>query len=284
MIGFFRGPLTVGALLATSVIGSAQPLSQSICAAAVNYFGAAGVPANTELLLMSEALASSSRWTPLSVGRDAPFSQGTRAVYLAYFFSAPYVTVYGANDSQNTGAISIKVAVATDPSNRGTSTIDLHRPAISRGTNRCERRGLPAIENRHVGINEYIDYHNRNGNSSNIEDFHFQYPYGTAECAYTDRPQEVAATFQFNGVKPIGSNTAVARLFGGYFGTAIAAETSGFSNLRSELHFYSRAGGAPGCIGFLAPVNTVGTAAIIQINDLSWNWYSERGSWSIHRQ
>jgi hypothetical protein len=249
------GSLTTAALLAFgSSIGAAQPSSQAICSMAASYFGAGGVPASTELLLMSESLSERAQWTPLAANSDTPFSKPTHTVYLAYFFSGPYVVFFNGPGSARAGVLSVKASVSTAVGNPRTSSVELHRPAIPPGADRCEPRGLPRIEERHVSINEYIDYHKRTGNSSGIEDFHFQYPFGISECAHTDRPQDVAATFQFENVKPTPSTTVVARLFG--TGSALAADENTFSHLRSELHYYSSNGTTPMCVGFQVAVNS----------------------------
>jgi len=283
MVGHQRWLLASAALILTTLASSAQPPSLQICSAAQNYFGSGNVP-NGEIILMAEALSASAKWTPLTQLGDTPFSHTTHVVYLAYFFSAPYVTYPGAEGSDPAGAISIKVSVATAQRSARTTAVELYRPGIPRGANRCESHGLPAINNRSVDVNEYIDYHDRRGNSSNIEDFHLRYPYGRTKCAYTDRPQAVAGTFQFEGVEHLPSSTIATRLFGS--GDAYANNSGKpFSRLRSELHYYNRSGATtPTCIGFEVPVNSLGTGATIRIHDLSSNSYLERGPWLIHRQ
>jgi hypothetical protein len=283
MIGHRRSLLASGALIFSSLVSSAQPPSLEICTAAQNSLRPGDIP-NGEVLLMTEALSSHPKWRVLAPNNDTPFGQTTHLIYLAYFFSAPYVQFYGAEGSESAGAISIKVSVMTAQSAARTASIELYRPAIERGANRCESRGLPAINNRSVGINEYMDYHGRRGNSSNIEDFHFRYPYGRTRCAYTDRPQAVADTFRFEGVERVASNTIATRLFGRFLGEAYATNGQSFSRLRTELHYYARSGTTPACVGFEIPVNSLGSGATIKIHDLSSNWYSERGSWLIHRQ
>jgi hypothetical protein len=274
----------IALLLISAPPTNAQPTTNAICAAARSYFSSGDAPAGTELLLMSESLVKNAQWTALPPwASDTPFSRSAGAVYFAYFFSAPYVPYFG-DTSEQAGAISIKISVATDVTSDRTSTIVLYRPPIQAGTNRCERRGRPAINGRHVGINEYIDYHNRTGNSSNIEDFHFRYPYGTTNCANTDRPEDVARTFQFDGLKPAPSDTIVARLFGNYIGSSYAMNANAFSHLQSELHYYNRTGVSSACVGFEVPVNRFGKSATIKIHDISSNWFSGRGSWSVHRQ
>jgi hypothetical protein len=261
---------------------TAQPLSQQICANAQSFFGR-NVPSGTEILLASTYNSAAAKWAPLDF-KSSPLDRTIQVIYLAYFFSAPY-TAFSASGQEATGAVSIKIAVVKDEQAAKTSTVELYRPAIPPGSNRCERGGRRAIEDRHVGINEYIDYHARSGSSSDVEDFHFQYPYGGTQCARTDRPQTVSDSFQFEDVKPISNDTVAALLFGRFFGVAYALNANDFSKLRTELHYYNRTNATvPTCVGFQIPLAHFGKTATVVINDLSSNWLSPRGSWLITRQ
>src|SRR5262249_18717609 len=126
----------------------------------------------------------SSGWK--SVSKSLAFAGNN--IYLAYFFNQA--------GFERSGAVSIKVSVMESSYNKATS-VELYRPAIGRNTNRCEPTGRRAVENTRVPIKEYVDYHWRVGSSNDLEDFHFSNPYGTNDCARTDSPQEVAASFQF---------------------------------------------------------------------------------------
>jgi hypothetical protein len=268
-------------LIAFAQPTDAQPLSQLICLSAQSYFGQN--PPAAEVLLASNSISSGAQWVPASSDKS-PIGQNDPAVYLAYFFSAPYGAFSGPGQ-EAAGAISIKVSVIKEQKAERTSSIELYRPAIPRGANRCEPSGRRAIEVRRLGINEYIDYHARRGNSSNVEDFHFQYPYAKTECARTDRPQAVSDTFQFDAVKPISNDTVAALLFGRFVGVVYALNTNDFSRLRTELHYYNRTNTTtPACVGFQIPLSNLEKTAAIVIHDLSANWYSPRGSWLIHRQ
>jgi hypothetical protein len=252
----------------------AQSISQQVCAATQRYLAQRGTTIGEEALLASVALSNGSPWFQLSQSNSNDVTRGGN-IYLAYFFNRP--------DSGPAGAVSIKISVFQEPNTNKATRIELYRPAIERGANRCEPRGRPAVENRRVWINEYIDYHSRTGSSSDLEDFHFSYPHDTNSCPRTDRPQEVAQTFQFPDVKPTTGTTLTARLIGPLIGQAYAVQHE-FSTLRSELHYYRRANGMASCVGFRVPLNGVSRRASIRVHDLSSNWFSTRGAWLIHRQ
>jgi hypothetical protein len=256
-----------------------ESASNKICAAATSYLVAKKIPIGAETLLASATIDGA--WIPLPHS-DTAVGAPPSAVYLAYFFYAPYV--YNARSTEAVGAVSIKISVLRGENTPKTTSIALYRSAIARGTNRCEPYGRTEIDERRVRINEYIDHHAKRGNSSNLESFHFRYPYATSECARTDRPDEVAATFQFPGVNRTSGDTLIARSLGEYFGQAYALNHE-FSLLRSELHYYHRADTmTPACVGFLVPLSGSEKNASILIHDLSSNFFSDRGSWLIHRQ
>ncbi len=267
----------VGALPFASSAWS-QTQSRSICSAALTYLATANRTPRDEGLFVSGSLSARSAWVPLTQAGSG-LAVASRTAYLAYFFSAPFV---GPSSSQAAGAMSIKVSVLRRDEAPKARSIEAYRSEIPRGSNRCEPRGRREITNRRVPINEYIDFHERRGSSSDLEDFHFRYPYGTDQCANTNRPAEVAATFQFPNVRHTTGDTVVARVFGQYFGQAYAVNHD-FSQLRTELHYYRAAGSTPACVGFHVPFNGSGNRASILIHDLSSNWFSHRGSWLIHR-
>src|SRR5262249_54897173 len=151
-----------------------------------------------------------------------------------------------------------------EPNANKATSVELYRPAIERGTNRCEPRGKPAVENRRVEINQYIEYHDRTGSNDDLEDFHFRYPYNSSGCARTDRPREVAVTFQFPKVEPTTGGPGIAA----FISSAYAAHHE-FSTLRSELHYYNRSNGTISCVGFRLPLGGVSRRASILLHDLS---------------
>jgi hypothetical protein len=267
-----------GAIAGSVVTGAAQPLSYRICMAAQEYLARTRTPLGEDMLLWSDSLSKYDVWGQLvrdstnSVGRDV------HTVYLAYLFRGEGFRFEPA------GAVSIKMSVIQAPGTTKTPVIELYRPAIDRGTNRCERRGRPVFENQQIRINEYIDYHDRRGSSSTLENFHFRYPFGVNGCAATDQP-EVIQTFQFPDVSPTSGDTLISRLFGS--GQAYALNHT-FSKLRSELHYYQNATApTPICVGFSIPLNAVSKNASILIHDIfanSGSWYSARGMWLIKRQ
>ena len=214
--------------LTGSVVPSASQSTQQICSEARQYLTENRIPAPEETLYVKK---SSNLWVPLSQLGPNPVTRGGN-IAVAYFFNRPY--------SAPAGAMSVKISVFHEPKvTTKAETIELYRPRIERGANRCEPRGKRAIENARLEINEYIDFHARTGSNTDIEDFHFRYPYGSDACARTERAGEVAGTFQFRDVKPTTGGSFIARNFGTLVGVAHALNHE-FSNLRSELHYYNR--------------------------------------------
>ena len=150
------------------------------------------------------------------------------------------------------GAVSARVSVLGDRKS-ATNYVDLYRSEIARGTNRCEPRGRPALLERRVRVNEYIDYHDPNvgGLSSTLEDFHFGYPVDPNRCVQTNDPSTVRA-FQFNDVTRTQNDTFIARTFP-IAGSAFAV-THDFSIFRSELHYRASVDTAGTCVGFVVPL------------------------------
>jgi hypothetical protein len=256
---------------------AAQPISRAICEAVQADMAKRGGSngASQDSLVISRSLAPDSQWTPLSQVGPNSIGADVGTVYLAYVFNT--------HSFEPAGAVSVKMSVFKEATTDKTKSIELYRPAIAKGTNRCESRARRAVENLRVPINEYIDYHSRRGNSSTIEDFHISYPSGAIDCSRTDRPDEVAGTFQFPDVNPTTGDTLVARVIGSYIGQAVALNHD-FSSLRSELHYYNRVNTQPSCVGFQIPLVGISKRASIRIHDLSSNWFSDRGTWLINRQ
>jgi hypothetical protein len=272
--------LTSCALITSLILAStgtifAQPGSEVICSAAQNFLARTHTDIQFDSLLASESLTAATQWNAQQQATPGAVSRNGHAVYFAYLFNK--------RDPDAAGAVSIKVSVvATAPQDR-TPSIELYRPAIAKGSNRCEPRGRTAIEGRHVRINEYIDYHSRRGSTSNIEDFHFRYPVGGTNCGRTDEPNAAAESFQFPDVNPTTGDTVASRIFGSYIGQSYALNHQ-YSFLKSELHYYHVGNASLACVGFEVPLAGLSNKASILIHDISSNWFSPRGSWLIQRQ
>lgn len=259
-----------GAILSTSAIG--QPSSKRICAAALEYLSQSHSAIQDGMLLASSN--NLSNWVSGGQPVYGSLSQaqqpqillpnGTDSVNLAYFMTKFFPT---------SGAVSAKVSVLTT-SNYRTNYVDLHRSRIAAGSDRCERRGRASLRRR-VRVNEYIDYHDPRGGglSSDLEDFHFNYPVGAAQCAGTNDPATIN-TFLFEGVKPTQGDTFISRNFP-VFGTAYAVEHN-FSMLRSELYYRANVDQAGTCVGFFVPLNGSQRARFV-INEYGFGYGGVNG-------
>lgn len=259
--------------------GVAQSFSpEGVCAAAVAFLSARQTSLQDRSLLISSNLSARDwTWAPPSLLFGASeFSVRSDAdwVYLAYFL---------VRDASDAGAISAKISVLTSTEEKPTNYIDLYRPEIKRGTNRCERRGRASIANRSVRVNQYIDYHDPNvgGVNSDLEDFHFSYPAGDKDCLSTSAVPTLKA-FKFDNVERTEGDTFIARNFS-FIGTAYAVGHK-FSFLRSELHYRTSADLNGTCIGFAIPLGGAPQASLA-IHELGFGTYAGvpiRRSWLIH--
>lgn len=218
---------------------AAQTSSGRICAAATAYLSRTGAALPGRAILAAASLAGdwkTSIATPLAPG-TLRANQNVDHLFVAYFRAAA---------PEQPGVVSIRIALKAGPNELPTNLVEIVRPAIPRGTNRCESRGRPEL-NDTVRVNQYIDYHDRGGTSSSMENFHFRYPVNVADCARTDNPF-TRQSFAFENVTPTRGDTLIGRLFP-IIGTAYAV-THQYSRLRSELHYRSTVQPGAICVGF----------------------------------
>jgi hypothetical protein len=243
----------------TLASASAQPTSETICAAAAAYLRQTGTPPQDGMLLATNRITSGSSWKrepDLILGKsEIKVSENIDKVYISYFLS---------RDTPTAGALSARIALLITDARDRTNYIDVFRPAIARGYNRCEPRGRVELERR-VRVNEYIDYHDpaARGVSSTLEDFHFSYPVGadgTGSCKRTD-DAKTSKSFLFENVSKTKNESLISRLFS-ITGTAYAINHD-FSILRSELHYRQGAASLATCFGFLVPVGNAQKAQFV---------------------
>ncbi len=233
-------------------IGAAvsKPLGDVICASATSYLASNQIPIRDGLLLFAEGDYPNGNWTQKGYDPKIVVTPQSRQLFLAYYI---------ARRSGSAGAVSAKISRKVERETDKTNYVDLYRPEIVAGSNSCERRGRSAMERR-VRVNQYIDYHNGDGTSSSLEDFHFRYPQESGECARTDDPSS-RADFQFDGVKRTQGDTFFARNFS-FVGTAYAIDHE-FAVLKSELHYRREATPTGTCVGLAIPIGRSSEASVV---------------------
>lgn len=233
--------LCVVILLAFAVSDSvaAQTTSEEICSKAMANVAQTRTTLPERTILAAANLSGT--WTASRANPFGPAPLGVATdvdrLFVAYLRAAP---------SERPGAVSIRIALKAGANDRPTNLVELTRTAIPRGINRCEIRGRPAMR-RTVRVNQYIDYHNRGGANSSLEDFHFHYPVNTTGCERTDNTF-ARQTFAFEDVTPTRGDTLFARWFP-TVATAYAV-THQYSRLRSEMHYRSSLKPGAICVGF----------------------------------
>ena len=263
-------------ILWAAPVGAQNP-SEQICALSTAFLAKKQLPIQNGMLLAIDGSGSGDLWksaNPPSYGPTDPnnpqltVSHDRGQVSLAYFMTQYY---------PSTGAILAKVSVQGD-AKTASNYVDVYRPAIARGANRCEPRGRATVERR-VRVNEYIDYHDPNagGLSSTLEDFHFSYPTGTNQCAQTNDSATIR-TFQFDGVTRTQGDSFISRNFS-IVGTAFAI-THSFSILRAELHYRANVDAAGTCVGFVLPLSGYHSANFV-INELGFGSSPVPKAWLI---
>jgi len=258
----------------------AQPPSEMICTSATRYLAVNQLPIKNGMMLTTSDYRNSASWQAAAaptlgtlVDTNSPqikVSGEVGQIYLAYFMARYF---------PSTGAVSAKVSVVDDAKNP-TNYVDVYRPPIARGEDRCEPRGRAQIERR-VRVNEYIDYHDpaAGGLSSTLEDFHFSYPVDETHCRRTNDQSTVAA-FQFDGVTRTKNDSYIARIFP-IVGTAYAV-THNFAILRSELHYRANVDSAGTCIGFVVPLSRYKQANFV-VNEIGYGSMPVPEGWLISR-
>lgn len=252
---------------------AAQPLTQQICASATAYLARQHTEIQDSMLLIAGDL-SGTAWSPappLFFGQSQmPMQPTYDKAYLAYFVK---------RSIPSAGAISAKISLRSLAGDK-TNGVNVYRPAIARGENRCERRGR-AVVDRTIRVNEYIDYHSPvvGGVSSTLEDFHFSYPGENDRCAQTNDQANIS-TFQFDNVERTQGDTFIARTFP-IVGTAYAIGHN-FALLRSELHYRAQVGEAGTCVGFFVPLSNAQQVSLV-IHEHGFGFPPIRKAWLISR-
>lgn len=244
--------LAAGALAAASCPSMApaqvQTPSERICTAARAYLAKESRPIVGSLTLVAPDLGAR-KWTVVdTAGLTA--ASNVRRLYVAYFRAPGF---------EPAGAISVRTTLRAADNESGTNFVELYRPAIDRGLNRCETRGRGEV-NASVRLNAYIDYHdpNRGGGNSSLEDFHFSYPTAANSCKRTD-DSSGRRNFAFPDVTRTQGDTVLGR-YVRFVGPAYAVNNR-YAKLRSELHYRASAQLNTLCVGFEIGLNARGEAS-----------------------
>lgn len=222
----------------------AQTDSDSICAAVRTQLAGTALPGPS---FFAAASANSRSWKQVS----APFRAANLAA--AANVDVLYVAYVRPTTFDAAGAVAVRIAVPAGEHGRPTNDVEVYRPAIARGLNRCEPKGRREID-RIVRLNRYIDYHSDAGGGihSTLEDFHFSYPVYPRNCVRTDAGAR-RTTFAFgNDVTRTQGDTWAQRNL--RFIRPAYAVTHKYARLRSELHYRPAAQLDVTCIGFTIPL------------------------------
>jgi hypothetical protein len=250
-----------------AVPANAQTMSDKICAAVQGHLARSAALSGPTFL--AAASLGSRSWQPVSApvnGASVGAAANVDVLYVAYLRPRPF---------EEAGAISVRIAVPVGERGRPTNDVEVYRPAIARGLNRCEPRGRHEID-RTVRLNQYIDYHAEAGGRANstLEDFHFSYPLYPRSCIRTDRGL-LRRTFAFGSdVTRTQGDTVAQRYF--RFTTPAYGVTHKYARLRSELHYRPAAQLSVACIGFTVPLNR--NPATVTIGDYGFGsiWSTDR--------
>lgn len=245
----------------------AQTMSDRICNAVRGHLArTAGLVAPT---FLAAASLNSRSWQAISApvtGASIGAAGNVRVLYVAYVRPKPF---------EEAGAVSVRIAVPAGDHGKPTNEVEVYRPAITQGTNRCEPAGRYGIDTT-VRLNQYIDYHAEAGARANstLEDFHFSYPVHPRSCVKTDRGQ-LRRTFAFGSDVTRTQGDTVAQRYLRFIGPAYAV-THKFARLRSELHYRPAAQLNIACIGFTVPMNR--NPATITVGDYGFGsiWWLDR--------
>lgn len=186
-----------------------------------------------------------------------------------------YVAYVRPRAFEQAGAVSLRIAVPAGEHGQRTNMVEIYRPAIARGTNRCEPAGRYAVETT-VRVNQYIDYHDpaTGGASSALEDFHLAYPVHPRGCVRTDRGR-LRSTFAFGSdVTRTRGDTLAARHL--RFIRPAFGVTHPYARLRSELHYRPAAQLNVACIGFTIPLSQKPAAVTVRDHGFGAIWSPDR--------
>ena len=252
---------------AAALPARAQTMSDRICAAAQAHL------ARSNQLVAPTFLAAASlnsrTWQAISApvtGASVGAADNVRVLYVAYIRPRSF---------EEAGAVAVRIAVPAGEHGKPTNEVEVYRPAIARGTNRCEPVGRYEIDTT-VRLNQYIDYHGESGGRANstLEDFHFSYPVYPRSCVKTDRGA-LRRTFAFGSDVTRTQGDTLAQRYLRFVGPAYGV-THKFARLRSELHYRPAAQLNATCIGFTVPLNR--NPATVTIGDYGFGsiWWFDR--------
>ncbi len=267
------GALAVALLLPAGQAAARATLSERICAEARKHLQTLPPQAAFSAFLATTDYRQG-RWTRVSSQKFSastiPDSADSQWLYVAYLRQSW---------TGDAGALSVRIAAPAENGRPRTNQVELLRPAIRRGVNRCEPRGRRTID-RTVRVNQYIDYHRRDAMNSSLEDFHFAYPTTDRSCTRTDR-KEAKESYLFENVERSAGDSFIARNFR-FIGPAYGV-THNYGSLRSELHY--RAPDRPGlvCAGFRVDLTTIPTEIAVQEHGLYWQWIPHRTNLTVQR-
>jgi hypothetical protein len=260
--------LTVLSFLSAGALPArAQTISDKICTAAQAHLARTG-----ELVaptFLAAASLNSRAWQAISApvtGASVGAASGVNVLYVAYVRPKAF---------EDAGAVAVRIAVPAGEYGKPTNEVEVYRPAIARGTNRCEPVGRYEIDTT-VRLNQYIDYHADGGGRANstLEDFHFSYPVYPRNCVKTDRGS-LRRTFAFGSEVTRTQGDTLAQRYLRFIGPAYGV-THKFARLRSELHYRPAAQLTAACIGFTVPLNR--DPATVTIGDYGFGsiWWTDR--------
>ncbi len=254
-------------LLSVNAPVHAQTMSDRICNAVRGHL--AGTAALLTPTFLAAASLNSRSWQAISapvMGASVGAADGVSILYVAYVRPKAF---------EDAGAVSVRIAVPAAENQKPTNEVEIYRPAISPGINRCESAGRYEIDTT-VRINQYIDYHAEGGTRANstLEDFHFSYPVYPRNCVKTDRGA-LRRTFAFGSDVTRTQGDTLAQRYLRFVGPAYAV-THKFSRLRSELHYRPAAQLNVTCIGFTVPLKK--NPATVTIGDYGFGsiWWTDR--------
>jgi hypothetical protein len=242
-------------------------MSDRICTAVRAHL--ARTPALVAPTFLAAASLQGGSWQAVSApvtGASVGAASNVSVLYVAYVRPKPF---------EEAGAVSVRIVVPAGEHGKPTNEVEVYRPAIPRGTNRCESAGRYAIDTS-VRLNQYIDYHAEGGArlNSTLEDFHFSYPVYPTTCVKTDRGS-LRRTFAFGSEVTRTQGDTVAQRYLRFIPSAYGV-THKFSRLRSELHYRPAAQLNIACIGFTVPLNR--NPATVTVGDYGFGsiWWADR--------
>jgi hypothetical protein len=247
--------------------GRTQSLSDRICTAVQAHLSrATGLEGP---MFLATTRLNGATWQQVSARfSSAAFGVAQNVDYL-------YVAYVRPRTFEQAGAISLRIAVPAGERGHRTNRVEIYRPAIAAGTNRCEPRGRYRIDTT-VRLNQYIDYHDPAGGRANsaLEDFHLSYPVQSRGCTRTDRGL-LRSTFAFGSDVTRTQGDTVAGRYLRFVSPAYGV-THAYARLRSELHYRPAAQLNVACIGFTIPLDKNPAAVTVRDHGFGSIWTPDR--------